>query len=236
MKKILSILVLLCLFAGTKVFADEVEADQKEVVAEQVENAQAVPVQEENVAFAAWTQACQDNPYITGGAVGGSSLLVAALIYALKYYLWRQAEVKEEIAKNFSLGFTAKLSSNLNATIDAYHVSIEDRIILSGNFDASSLGFGIDNVQFFANGVDTKTSGLDIVLNWNKTFDKSKISVDLSGNINYMKINKIKNKLLDKETFFGKRDQQFLLASAPKSKFNFGVNYEYKKIKTSKIH
>ncbi len=48
-----------------------------------------------------------------------------------------------------------------------------------------------------------------------------------------MSITDIKNKLLDEETFFGKRDQQFLLASAPKSKFNLGINYEYKRIKTS---
>ena len=48
-----------------------------------------------------------------------------------------------------------------------------------------------------------------------------------------MSISDIKNKILDQETFFGKRDQQFLLASAPKSKFNLGLNYQYKKIKTS---
>ncbi len=142
-------------------------------------------------------------------------------------------ELKEEKAKNFSFGFTTKLSSNFNATIDAYFVSIKDRIILSGNFDASSLGFGVENVQFFANGVDTETKGLDVVLNWRKIFENSRISFDLSGNINHMSISNIKNKLLDKETFFGKREQQFLLASAPESKFNFAVNYEYKKLKTS---
>lgn len=95
MKKMLYVFALLCVFAGTKIVADEVASDQEEsaaVVAEQVE-------QEEAAVFASWAQACQDNPYITGGAVGGSSLLVAALIYALKYYLWRQAEVETEIEK-----------------------------------------------------------------------------------------------------------------------------------------
>ena len=142
-------------------------------------------------------------------------------------------QLKEEKARNFSLGFTAKVSPNLSASIDAYFVAIKDRIILSGNFDASSLGFGLDNVQFFANGVDTQTKGLDIILNWKKVLDYSKISMHLSGNINYMKLTEIKNKELDAATFFGIRDQQFLLGSAPNSKFNLGINYEFKKLETS---
>jgi iron complex outermembrane receptor protein len=141
--------------------------------------------------------------------------------------------LKEERARNFSLGFTAKLGTSFNAAIDGYYVSIKDRIILSGNFDASSLGLGIDNVQFFANGVNTETTGVDVVFNWKKEMENSEISFDFSGNINYMIITDIKNKKLDKETFFGERDRQFLLASAPKSKFNLGINYEQNKFKTA---
>jgi len=142
-------------------------------------------------------------------------------------------KLKEEIAKNFSFGFTSKIGANFKASIDTYIVTIKDRIILSGNFDASSLGLGVENVQFFANGVDTRTTGVDLVLNWKKNIGTHSFSLDFSGNINHMSITDIKNKMLDKETFFGKREQQFLLASAPKNKFNLGVNYEYKKIKAS---
>ena len=142
-------------------------------------------------------------------------------------------ELQEEKARNFSLGFTAKLSKTFNVAIDAYYVAIKDRIILSGNFDASDLGVGIDNVQFFANGVNTETTGVDLVLNWYKKMENSQLSIDLSGNINNMIITHIKNKALDQETFFGTRDQQYLLASAPKSKFNLGINYSYKKLETS---
>ena len=141
--------------------------------------------------------------------------------------------LKEEKARNFSIGFTSKISPNLSASIDTYFVAIKDRIILSGNFDASSLGFGLDNVQFFANGVDTETRGLDMIINWKKVLDKSKISIHLSGNINDMKLIEIKNKELNADTFFGVRDQQFLLGSAPESKFNLSFSYEYKKLETS---
>jgi iron complex outermembrane receptor protein len=142
-------------------------------------------------------------------------------------------ELKEEKAINFSLGLTAKVSPTFNVTLDGYYVGIKDRIILSGNFDASDLGLGVDNVQFFANGVDTETKGIDLVLNWRKKMGNSELSFDLSGNINYMTIANINNKMLHEETFFGKREQQFLLASAPNSKFNLGVNYQYKRFKTS---
>jgi iron complex outermembrane receptor protein len=141
--------------------------------------------------------------------------------------------LKEEKAINASLGFTAKLGAMFNLAIDGYYVTIKDRIILSGNFDASILGLVIDNVQFFANGVNTETTGVDLVLNWKKKIDNSEISIDFSGNLNYMRITNINNKKLDKETFFGERDRQFLLASAPKSKFNLGINYAHKKLKTA---
>ncbi|WP_375240731.1 TonB-dependent receptor domain-containing protein [Polaribacter sp.] len=142
-------------------------------------------------------------------------------------------KLKEEKAKNFSLGFATKFNKSFNATFDAYYVAVKDRIILSGNFDASDLGLGIENVQFFANGVSTKTTGIDVVLNWYKNFENSKLSLDFSGNINHMIITDINNKELDEETFFGKREQQYLLASAPNNKFSLGVNYQYKKLKTA---
>ena len=40
-----------------------------------------------------------------------------------------------------------------------------------------------------------------------------------------MKIEKVHNGTLDAETFFGKREQAFLLASAPKNKFGLNLNY-----------
>lgn len=44
-----------------------------------------------------------------------------------------------------------------------------------------------------------------------------------------MKIEKVHNGTLDAETFFGKREQAFLLASAPKNKFGLNLNYSRSK-------
>ena len=136
-------------------------------------------------------------------------------------------KLKEEKAINASLGFTANFG-NFTATVDGYMINVKDRIVLTGYFDASALNIGVSEAQFFANGVDTNTKGLDVVLAYKKSFGDSKFSATLVGNINDMKIDNIKNRSLDQGTFFGKREKAFLLASAPKNKFGLNLNYSKK--------
>ena len=137
-------------------------------------------------------------------------------------------KLNEETAINGSLGLTATFG-DFTATVDGYLIKVKDRIVLTSYFDASSFGLGVDQAQFFANAADTKTLGLDIVLAWKKRFGDSHVSATLVGNINDMKITKVNNGDLDAETFFGKREQAFLLASAPKNKFGLNLNYSHKK-------
>jgi iron complex outermembrane receptor protein len=138
----------------------------------------------------------------------------------------------EEKTINGSFGFTAKID-NFKATIDAYLVNIKDRIILTGNFDASDLDSSISDVQFFANGVNTNTIGLDAIFTWKKSIENNTFLVSFASNINSMRITEILNKDLEEEIFFGKRDQFFLLASAPSSKSSFNVFYSNQKIDAS---
>ncbi len=137
-------------------------------------------------------------------------------------------KLNEEKAVNGSLGLTANYG-DFTATIDGYYIKVKDRIVLTGYFDASSLNLGVDSAQFFANGVDTSTHGLDLVFSWKKAFDFGNFGATLVGNINDMKIDKVKSGDLDEATFFGKREKAFLLASAPDSKF--GLNLTYSKSK-----
>jgi iron complex outermembrane receptor protein len=136
-------------------------------------------------------------------------------------------KLNEEKAINASLGFTANFG-DFTATIDGYLINVKDRIVLTGYFNAKPLGIGVDKAQFFVNGVDTKTTGLDIVLSWKKKFGDQSFSATLVGNINDMKIDKVKNGDLDEKTFFGERDKAFLLASAPANKFGLNLNYKKK--------
>ncbi len=136
-------------------------------------------------------------------------------------------KLKEEKSFNGSAGFTAKFG-DITATIDGYLVDVKDRIVLTGYFDATALNLNVDAAQFFVNGVNTKTKGVDFVVGWKRNFGKSKFGVTLIGNYNSINVSKVKNKNLDEETFFGKREVAFLKASAPTSKFGLNLNYDSK--------
>ncbi|GFR85572.1 iron complex outermembrane recepter protein [Elysia marginata] len=138
--------------------------------------------------------------------------------------------LKQETSVGASAGLAAKLGI-FTFSVDAYWIDVANRILLTGIFDVEDKKFkdkGIDGAQFFINGADTRTLGLDLVVSAKKSFGDSKIGANLTGNINNMEILKVNNTKLDRKSFFGMRDQHFVLASAPNSKFALNLNYEIK--------
>ncbi|MGS2741119.1 TonB-dependent receptor [Sinomicrobium sp. M5D2P17] len=131
--------------------------------------------------------------------------------------------LNEEKALNAAIGITAGFGE-FTATIDGYWIKVNDRIVLTGNFPAPQIE-NVEQAQFFVNGADTETKGVDIILSWKRYFGESRFSAILTGNINDMKIKKVHNNDLDEQIFFGERDKAFLLASAPENKFNLNLNY-----------
>ncbi len=76
-----------------------------------------------------------------------------------------------EESTNFSLGLVVQAASNWQITLDAYHIKIRDRIVLSGNLTGTAVrdflaaqGFpNVDGGRYFTNAVDTTTEGIDLV-------------------------------------------------------------------------
>jgi iron complex outermembrane receptor protein len=143
--------------------------------------------------------------------------------------------LKQEVSTNAGLGFTAKVKA-LTLTVDAYYVQIKGRIVLTGAFSSDDPVIGdelkklnIGAAQFFTNAVNTTSKGADAILTYSASFSGNQaLRFSLAANLNNMVIDKIytNQKLQGKEnTYFGLREQYFLLASAPKSKFNFGIDY-----------
>ncbi len=138
--------------------------------------------------------------------------------------------LKEETALNGSIGFTYR-AGGFSATVDGYVITVDDRIILTDNFDASHLNVGAEAAQFFANGVNTKTTGLDIVLNYaTRVGNGNQLSVGLAGNINQLDIEKINSGNLNPFTFFGPFSQAYLKAAAPDYKFVLNLGFQAKKL------
>lgn len=135
--------------------------------------------------------------------------------------------LKEETAFNGSFGFTFK-AGNFSATIDAYSISVNDRIVLTDKFEAGHLGVGAEKAQFFANGVDTKTQGIDFVVNYKTHFGNNQsFAVALAGNINDTDIESINTgeQELNEYVFFGPFSRAYLEAAAPD--YKFGLNFTY---------
>ena len=98
-----------------------------------------------------------------------------------------------ESALNLSAGLTSKLSRSVSFTLDGYIIQLKNRIILSGVFDRTRdpqindilVDYpGIDLVQFYTNAINTRTYGIDAVLNGNWTVQKINIGLTLAANIN----------------------------------------------------
>lgn len=152
-------------------------------------------------------------------------------------------ELKQEKSINGSLGFTYKPVSELTITIDGYIVNVKDRVVLSGYFSADDPTLdtsftnalkrsNISNAQFFANAVNTTNKGLDVVVEYFKSFKGNQnFRALFTGNLQDMSIDKVNvpEKLSGtpelQATFLSEREKYFILASAPKTKFAF--NFEY---------
>ena len=93
-------------------------------------------------------------------------------------------ELKEENSQNYSAGITFKApDAGLKLTLDGYIVNIQDRVILTGQFDPGDNDelislfnqAGATKAAFFANAIDTKSKGLDLVVSHTIRLGEGKI-------------------------------------------------------------
>jgi iron complex outermembrane recepter protein len=99
--------------------------------------------------------------------------------------------LRPEKSVNFSLGLTAKLGNSATLTVDAYQIDITDRIVYSGAYSRAQLGItdaaqfpGVNNVRFFANAINTRTQGIDIVATDRIQLGKGKLTLSAALNFN----------------------------------------------------
>lgn len=144
------------------------------------------------------------------------------------------APLQEEKADNYALGFTYK-KGGFSATADGYLINVRDRIILTDVFDATSFNVGAEAAQFFANGIDTRTSGIDIILNYKHRIGRSGSSVSggVAANFNKTEILEIKSGDLNPFTFFGPFSQAYVQAAAPDYKIGINVACQFGKLDAS---
>jgi|SRR5665213_537772 len=155
--------------------------------------------------------------------------------------------LEAERSVNLSGGFTSQLSHNISVTVDAYWIQIKNRIVLSGVFEKTNPDVAailinyphIDLVQFYTNAINTRTHGIDAVLNGNWNIHKTTLGLTLAANWSHNAVFggiKTTNKIHDTSgytnTLFGfeeittleqsqPREKIILLATVNKGKFGF---------------
>ena len=146
-------------------------------------------------------------------------------------------QLKEETSKSVSVGFTAKLpEANLSITLDGYLVNIDDRVVYTGQFSGPGTGTELDNLlalanasraSFFANAIDTKSRGLDIVLTHKADLGASaQLKSDLSATLSKteqdgdIKASDVLERAGLVDTYFPEDSRVYLEEAVPRTKIN----------------
>jgi iron complex outermembrane receptor protein len=142
-----------------------------------------------------------------------------------------------EKSVNIGGGVTFTPISGLSITADYYNIKINDRITLTENLQGTdvlalltSAGVtGVSSARFFINGIDTRTTGLDIVASYRvPEFGLGKFRVSVGYNLNNTKIT-------DRRVFsgftaqrlFARQESYRLTDGQPKNKLNATLDWDY---------
>ena len=150
-------------------------------------------------------------------------------------------DLKQEQSVNFSGGVVARFSPTTSLTVDAFRVTVNDRIVISGSFTRDNLSgvpqaiVGLDAVnataaQFFTNAAQTVTSGMEFSFNslhagrngsvLDFGFSGMLVNTELDGSINAPML------LAGLEdTIFGSQDRSILTEWQPNIRMQGMVDY-----------
>jgi iron complex outermembrane recepter protein len=99
---------------------------------------------------------------------------------------------KPETSWNYNIGVTAKAGRNFLFTADAYQIDITDRIIITENLVVKDIAAlkaifpsTLQQVTFFTNAVNTKTTGVDVVAAYKQQINtKNRITASVAFTVN----------------------------------------------------
>ena len=101
--------------------------------------------------------------------------------------------LKAEKSRNYSVGLVLQPTDAFSETIDAYQITVDHRIVLSGNLTGTAVsnylqanGYpGVQGGRYFTNAVNTRTRGVDAVANYRLDLDSAgTLNLSLAANHN----------------------------------------------------
>jgi len=109
--------------------------------------------------------------------------------------------LQDERSVNLSAGITARPRDDLSITADVYRITLDDRIVITSQFSSTTAepdpairarvaqlvapfaSQGVTGAQFFANAVDTRTTGLDVVVAYARPVGRGTLNLTASANL-----------------------------------------------------
>jgi iron complex outermembrane receptor protein len=151
-------------------------------------------------------------------------------------------ELKEEESTNYSLGIVYQATDEIKVTVDLYAIDIEDRIVISNKLgeglssalDAALKASGIGVSQFFLNGADTETAGLDMIVTWNTDAFDGVFDMTLAANFTETDVVDIftpKNSRLEDispDKIFSEQDISIIEEWQPENRISLSTLYKKK--------
>ncbi len=148
-----------------------------------------------------------------------------------------------ETAFNISAGMTYQFSDNFTVSLDYYNVAINNRVLFTSEigFDGDDsttntveqilIDNAVTSIKFFVNAMNTRTQGVDLVLNYNGiAIGSGSMGVVLAGNFNQTKIDGTINApgVLETEGYdiFSRKEQSRVTSARPNLKTILGLNYK----------
>ncbi|WP_020652833.1 TonB-dependent receptor plug domain-containing protein [Massilia niastensis] len=153
-------------------------------------------------------------------------------------------QLKDEESKSYTLGLTWSPTQSTSVTADLYRIDIDDRIVLSGRFDADNypaLGatlqaLGVGQAQFFVNSVDTKTQGLDLTVSNRTSLGTGRLNTFFAMNFGKTEVKRVKAPAAlagFEDVLLSERERLFIEEGAPRRKATLGLDYIDGRLETS---
>jgi iron complex outermembrane receptor protein len=148
--------------------------------------------------------------------------------------------LKPETSLNYSAGVTWEPNHQLRATLDVYQIDINDRIVKSQTLSGAPvqtilgpLGFsGLSSAQYFTNAVDTRTYGIDAVVEYQQSLGAwgsvnwSAIYAENQTAITHIKANPaVLSAFGPTFQLFGPLAQHQLTRSTPRDRIELGADW-----------
>jgi len=115
------------------------------------------------------------------------------------------------------------ITDNFNVTLDYYDISISDRIVISNRVPFGTSG----EVEFFTNSIDSKTTGLDLVVDYkNMVLGSGMLGFLIAGNVNLKNEHEGEIPQVGGIDVIDSTQLALFFTSRPSEKFVAGVTYD----------